>query len=954
MSTSDSPAAAYSSFRLGQLSPQLKAFADGYPFELDDYQVQACRHVEAGSGALVAAPTGAGKTVVGEFAVHLALAQGRKCFYTTPIKALSNQKYADLVRKYGTAAVGLLTGDSTINSEARVVVMTTEVLRNMIYAGSATLANLGFVVMDEVHYLADRFRGAVWEEVIIGLAESIQVVALSATVSNAEEFGEWLSEVRGEVAVVVSEHRPVPLFQHVLVGHTLYDLFATAEGGRVEVNAALVKIAREESRYVRDDSRRPRGQGGRGRRAVNFGSGAYGGAAQRSRDDNRPGRPRSLRSISRPELVEVLDDEALLPAIVFVFSRVGCDAAVRQLLGSGLRLTDDDEQAEISAIVERHVAGLADADLRALDYDLFAEALLRGVAAHHAGMLPTFKECVEEAFVRGLIKVVFATETLALGINMPARSVVLERLVKYNGETHADITPGEYTQLTGRAGRRGIDVEGHAVVLWQPGLDARAVAGLASRRTYPLNSSFTPTYNMAVNLVASVGRERARTLLEQSFAQFQSDRSVVGIARTLARNSAAIQAAFAAATCDRGDFVEYARLRAQIGELEAEAARDRASDRRAESLRVLANLKPGDIVHVPGGKNRGWVLVIDPGTRDRRDTPRPLVLTLERHVRRLSILDFPTPPAVAGRMKIGKHADPREPAARRNLAAALRSKLAELDLDKTRRAEPWTEAESAVRIQQLREQLRQHPCHGCPDREAHGRWAERALQLERENSRQEARVAARTSTIATHFDKICQVLESLGYLVGEGGSQISDAGRMLARIYAELDLVAAETIRAGVLDGLTPPQLAAVLAALLYETRRSDDSQRKPRLPDAATSEAVSEVRRIWRAVSLVERDARLQRGPEPDIGFSEVAYGWAAGRSLTTVLSGTDLTAGDFVRWVRQVTDFAGQIADAVGPGSLRETARGVVRSMRRGVVTYAPEIDETEGDDLMGEDLP
>ena len=266
-----SPAEAYASFRSRQATPALAAFADGYGFAFDDYQREACAHVEAGSGVLVAAPTGAGKTIVGEFAVFLALEQGRKCFYTTPIKALSNQKYADLVKRHGADQVGLLTGDSTINSEAPVVVMTTEVLRNMIYAGSSTLANLGFVVMDEVHYLADRFRGAVWEEVIIGLAESIQVVALSATVSNAEEFGEWLAEVRGEMAVVVSERRPVPLFQHVLVGTRLYDLFADvaptareAPGGRTDVNPALLKVAREESRLVRDDSRRPRGAGGRG------------------------------------------------------------------------------------------------------------------------------------------------------------------------------------------------------------------------------------------------------------------------------------------------------------------------------------------------------------------------------------------------------------------------------------------------------------------------------------------------------------------------------------------------------------------------------------------------------------------------------------------------------------------------------------------------------------------
>ena len=583
-----SPAEAYARFRDSQQSPRVQEFADGYGFEFDDYQREACAHVEAGSGVLVAAPTGAGKTIVGEFAVFLALAEGRKCFYTTPIKALSNQKYADLVRRHGAGSVGLLTGDSSINSEAPIVVMTTEVLRNMIYAGSATLRNLGYVVMDEVHYLADRFRGAVWEEVIIGLAESVQVVALSATVSNAEEFGEWLGAVRGEMAVVVSERRPVPLFQHVMVGSTIFDLFAgeaptasqAPKGAESEVNPALVKVAREESRFVRDDSRRPRGKGGRGKRSVGYGSGAYGGGAHNSRLEPAGRRPRSLQAPSRGEMIERLDEQGLLPAIVFIFSRVGCDGAVRQLLASGVRLTTAAAQAEIGAILDRHISGLSPADLRALDYERFAEALVRGVAAHHAGMLPAFKECVEEAFVRGLIKVVFATETLALGINMPARSVVLEKLVKYNGETHADITPGEYTQLTGRAGRRGIDIEGHAVVLWQPGLDPRAVAGLASRRTYPLRSSFAPTYNMAVNMVGSVGRERARALLEQSFAQFQSDRSVVGVARTLAKNTQAIQGYLDSAACDRGDFAEYARLRTQVSELEASAARERSTDRR--------------------------------------------------------------------------------------------------------------------------------------------------------------------------------------------------------------------------------------------------------------------------------------------------------------------------------------------------------------------------------------
>ena len=961
-SESLSPAEAYARFRQRQSTPLLAAFADRYPFAFDDYQREACAYVEAGSGVLVAAPTGAGKTIVGEFAVFLALSNGRKCFYTTPIKALSNQKYADLVRRHGAGNVGLLTGDTSVNSEAPIVVMTTEVLRNMIYARSSTLADLGYVVLDEVHYLADRFRGAVWEEVIIGLADSIQLVALSATVSNAEEFGEWLSEVRGQMAVVVSERRPVPLYQHVLVGPNLHDLFAglapTAreEPGEAksEVNPALIKIAREESRFVRDDARRPRGKSGRGRRSVSYGSGAYGGAAHRSGYAGAGHRPRSRRVPSRPELVELLDDEALLPAIVFIFSRVGCDAAVRQLLESGVRLTTPAERQQIAAIIARHVVGLSDGDLRALDYDRFAEALGRGVAAHHAGMLPTFKECVEEAFVRGLIKVVFATETLALGINMPARSVVLEKLVKFDGETHADVTPGEYTQLTGRAGRRGIDVEGHAVVLWQPGLDPRAVAGLASRRTYPLKSSFSPTYNMAVNLVASVGRERARTLLEQSFAQFQSDRSVVGAARTLAKNEENIAAYWAAAECELGDFGEYARLRAEVADLEASAARERRSDRRAEALQTLSMLKPGDIIQVPSGKSHGWAVIIEPGVRHDHQSPRPLVLTEERHVRRLSLTDFPIPPQIGGRMKIGKHFNPKDAASRRNLAAALRARLSEIDLDGKRGRQIGVDPEIQSHIEQRRAALQHHPCHRCPERETHARWAERALRLEREAARLQARMNSRSNTIANHFDKICLVLESLGYLTGDGGRHVSEYGRMLARIYAELDLVTAECVRAGVLDGLTHPQLAAILASLVFEARRSDEAGRRPRMPDARSNAAMIEVRRIWHEVSLVERDARLDRAPEPDIGFSEAAYGWAAGRTLSAVLHGSDFTAGDFVRWIRQVADFAGQIADAAGPGDLRDTARFLVHSMRRGVVSYAPEMDADEGDDLAGADLP
>jgi ATP-dependent RNA helicase HelY len=901
----------------------LTAFRAQYPFALDDYQVTACEHIASGDGVLVAAPTGAGKTVVGEFAVFLALQAGRKCFYTTPIKALSNQKYHDLCERHGEAAVGLLTGDTSINGEAPVVVMTTEVLRNMIYAGSPTLANLGFVVMDEVHYLADRFRGAVWEEVIISLAESVQLVALSATVSNAEEFGDWLSEVRGGVEVVVTERRPVPLYQHVMVGRRLLELFAEAD-----VNPELLRLAKEESRGQRDDGRRPRGRSGNGRRTSAYGSGRYGGAAARERQDaSRHLVPR------RDATIERLAAEGLLPAIYFIFSRQGCDTAVGQLANSGLRLTTPAERRELAEIAARHTAGLSPSDLAALEYDRFLAAFTDGISAHHAGLLPAFKEAVEEAFTAGLVKVVFATETLALGINMPAKSVVLEKLVKYNGESHADITAGEYTQLTGRAGRRGIDVEGHAVVCWQPGLDPRALAGLASRRTYPLRSSFQPTYNMAVNLVATVGRERARGLLEQSFAQFQSDRGVVGLAHTIAANKNRAAQEWARAACEHGDVESYFRLRGRISATEAEAARERRADRRAEAIEALRGLRAGDVIDIPAKRHRTWAVVVDPGLGG--DGPTPTVLTPDRQVKRLTPLDFPVPPTVAARIKVPKHFDVRSTASRRNLAAALLSRIEHGPLEVANAADD-ADADTMARVAELRLEMRQHPVHGCPDRETHARYAETALRFERDAEASQRQVDRRTNTIAVRFDRVCSVLESLGYLSADGGRQVTDSGRMLARIYSELDLVTAEAVRDGVFDALTAPQLAAVLSSLVYEAR--GDRRTPARMPDRRSEDAQIRLRGIWRQVSLSERDHRLPSHDEPDIGFAEAIHAWAAGAELADVLYLSGLTAGDFVRWARQVVDAAGQLAEAVGGGALRTTCRELVFRVRRGVVDAAP----------------
>ncbi len=471
-----------------------REFLDSLGFSPDPFQLRAVDALDAGRTVVVAAPTGSGKTVVAEYAIARAMDRASKTFYTTPLKALSNQKYTDLCHAYGVEHVGLLTGDNSINGAAPIVVMTTEVLRNMVYGESSTLEGLQYVILDEVHYLQDPYRGAVWEEVIIHTPPEVDLVCLSATVSNAEQFADWVATVRGDATAVIEDHRPVELHHLYMVGDRGSDtvhVVPTFRKGRPNPDAAALD----------ERARGARGRAGRFR--------------------NRFYTPR------RTEVVEELADRAMLPSIYFIFSRAGCDDAVRRCMDAGIRLTTPDERAQIREIAESRVESLSDPDLAVLGYGTWLAGLESGVAAHHAGMVPPFREAVEACFVHALVKVVFATETLSLGINMPARSVAIESLSKFSGERHEELTPGQYTQLTGRAGRRGIDEIGYAAVLWSPFVPFESVASLASTRTYELTSSFRPTYNMAANLVRRYDLEHASHLLNLSFAQFRADADVV-------------------------------------------------------------------------------------------------------------------------------------------------------------------------------------------------------------------------------------------------------------------------------------------------------------------------------------------------------------------------------------------------------------------------------------------
>ena len=916
----------------------LAEFCDRLDFPLDDFQIEGCQAVEADHGVLVCAPTGAGKTIVGEFAVSLALSRGTKCFYTTPIKALSNQKYHDLVEAHGDDAVGLLTGDASINGSADIVVMTTEVLRNMIYAESPALERLTHVVMDEIHFLADASRGPVWEEVILNLAESVNIIGLSATVSNSEEFGAWLTTVRGDTTVIVSEQRPVPLDQWMLVNRTLLPLFQP--GSTEHVNKKLeAKVHKLESGSISTQSYDKNQQ-------ARFRS--------RSRNGNQPGRSHRsgisrpadrFRPLGRPEVIQILQAHSMLPAITFIFSRAGCDAALLQCLRSRLTLTTQDEANTIASIIDAGVADIPAADLEILRFKQWRAALMRGFAAHHAGMLPAFRHIVEELFVKGLVRAAFATETLALGINMPARTVVLEKLVKFNGESHAELTPGQYTQLTGRAGRRGIDTIGNAVVQWSPAMEPQAVAGLASTRTYPLISTFTPGYNMSVNLLATIGYDQAHRLLEKSFAQFQADGSVVDEVREMERAERraaeleqrftdAINAANPPGDDPATDFLSYINLRYQLKTAEKAARKEGIEQRQAEVRAVLGHLQVGDVIAMPGKKKPLLAVVVTPASDP--DDPRPRIIMEQGWTGRIDTDSFANVPVVVGHMSLPRDITHHP---RRNTKFVVNA-FRRRDYPRPKKMRMEARHRDNAEVAELRTQLRAHPAHHWPGREDLARIAEKLLRKQRDVERLRNRVSATTDTLGRTFDRIMDLLAEMDYVEfsdPDNIPHITEEGQRLALIHNESDLLVAQCLRRGIWDELDPAELAGVVSMCTFENRKETRGE-----PDAATdamATAMNATNRIWRELVHDERRHNLPPTRVPEGGFALAIHQWAAGAPLGYCMaaaaeSGAELTPGDFVRWCRQVVDVLEQVRSTGYTDAIRRNARDAINAIRRGVV--------------------
>ncbi|HEY9301256.1 MAG TPA: DEAD/DEAH box helicase, partial [Phormidium sp.] len=443
-----------------------------FPFKLDKFQLDAIASLNADRSVVVCAPTGSGKTLIGEYAIHRALNRNRRVFYTTPLKALSNQKWRDFGQQFGTQNVGLLTGDTSINRDAPILVMTTEIFRNMLYGTpigevGTSLVAVEAVVLDECHYMNDRQRGTVWEESIIYCPKEIQLVALSATVANSQQLTDWISQVHGPTDLIYSDFRPIPLEFY----------FGNPKG--------VFPLLNPENNKINPRLKPKPGQQSSGKRP---------------------------ESPSLPFILSQLRQREMLPAIYFIFSRRGCDQAVAEV--GDLTLVNEKEQQLLKTRIEEFLARCPEAARVGQ-----VEPLYRGIAAHHAGILPAWKGLVEELFQEGLIKVVFATETLAAGINMPARTTVISTLSKRTDRGHRLLTASEFLQMAGRAGRRGMDKKGYVVTLQTPFEGSKEAAYLATSKADPLVSQFTPSYGMVLNLLQTHTLEQAKELIERSFGQ---------------------------------------------------------------------------------------------------------------------------------------------------------------------------------------------------------------------------------------------------------------------------------------------------------------------------------------------------------------------------------------------------------------------------------------------------
>jgi ATP-dependent RNA helicase HelY len=894
--TYEPPAAVQAAFDAGRVSVDaldlVRTFTRRYPFPLDPFQIEAIVAILEGSSVIVSAPTGAGKTLVAEFAILDALRAKRRLAYTTPLKALSNQKYADFCRQFGVAEVGILTGDVKVNPHAPVLVMTTEILRNMFYTG--TLEGLRHVVLDECHYMGDEGRGTVWEEIIVNAPKDVTLVALSATVANVQEIADWISLVHRPIRAVVHPDRPVPLRYHLAdLAAEIHELEAVRTG-----RAKLIGIE---------------GGGDEGR-----------------------GRFYARRAASVTAMVEELETRSWLPAIYFIFSRAGCERAMEEFLEEGRPLLDRSRRNEVERSIADALEESPALGASAGNQTIF-QALRLGVGLHHAGILPSLKRLTEVLFERGLVRVVFATETMSLGIHMPARSVVLQGLTKRTDRGFRTLSTNELTQMAGRAGRRGIDPEGQCIIA----LDARdslaEALAVIDGSPEPIASQFRLGFGSVALLVQTVREEGAiRRVVESSFGQYQSLRQIRGLEQAVGEARAALAEAerYEAPCGDFGRIGRYRELRAQVDA----RRRGRGGRSRPARARALEDVEPGRLVLLRArGRESGLGVVLGVHRlRSQRvllDTLLPhgsVVRTKAGNVKRVFWATPPLllPPAV--RSLAAHHRgwgrDFRETLTREG--SALLRRLAELEPSALVARERSGEPE---------ERLEAIECHDCP-------WAARPRcdAAWRTIERERARVEQRQATLETvrnaiwqEYRRVIEVLEAFD-AIQQG--VLRPKGELVASLRHDHELLVAEIVHRGILDDAPPAELAALASCLIEEARSAEDEpsrrllRERPRL-----RRRVRQMEEAAEAILAVQRRVGLHRPARVQTSFLAGVFRWASGeddwsRVVADAFGGHE---GDLIRAMRRLIDLLRQLAEAPEvPGAVGKVAGAAARRLDRGIV--------------------
>ncbi|MBR6459665.1 MAG: DEAD/DEAH box helicase [Actinomycetaceae bacterium] len=847
---------------------------------LDPFQIDACRALDADRDVLVCAPTGSGKTVVARYAVELALSRGKRCIYTAPIKALSNQKYHELAEALGADTIGLLTGDTSINPDGQILVVTTEVLRNMLLHDSPVIDDVAYAVLDEVHYLADRERGPVWEEIILSLPPSARLVSLSATVSNTDELVGWLSSVRGSTALISSDIRPVPLSQHVSFGQRLYPLY---DNDYIEAHPSPALMRAVE----REQSREKRGQ--------------------------------RIGPKARNNIIQLLEKRDLLPAIEFIFSRKSCDNATESLLHLGVTLTTKEEQKQIRAEVEAIGASLSASDKRAIDFSLRSQAMIRGYSAHHAGVYPPLKELTEQLMSRGLLKLVYATGTLALGIDMPVRTVVLEDLTRWDGSNFVDLSAREYTQLIGRAGRRGKDSKGYAIILGTSRLDPYLLAELGSGDVEELLSAFYPSYNTIVNLLERMPAREARGLIARSFAQYQRNSDVAEIEGRLAAIYDAQEKEKAGLECDRGDVHEYLLMREHAPRAHRNQRRKAKADYHRKIQQSFLKARTGYAYAFAREGRLTYGLVLS------RNGKKMRIIDWDGNVSWLREDDVSSHLREVGECPLPHGLSVRSPDGREQILDRLADCVLEradlgLDRDLERSWDRLVKADDAPYVS--------HPCHSCPDRDEHIAHGRDFVALDAERQRLTALIDKYVDSSGRDFDRAVDVLCDVGLVRREERGEVAllAGARSLQSLHLEADLLLYECLMALSANQLDAEEMVGWTSLFLMDDRLGTHLPSRAPLRELTLS-----AYRIADRLRSIEYSHGIERTGDVTAGCADTFVLWAQGAPLEECLKSSRLTAGDFINAARRLVDLLGQIALAGSGTWIGSTAHAARSLMRR-----------------------